>query len=85
MSTDTDRVERIAELAAKHELRVVTAESLTSGTVATRLGAGPSAADWFGGGIVAYQERCACCTLVSLCRAPVWGAPTRARASRQGR
>jgi nicotinamide-nucleotide amidase len=56
MSTDTDRVERIAELAAKHELRVVTAESLTSGTVATRLGAGPSAADWFGGGIVAYQE-----------------------------
>jgi nicotinamide-nucleotide amidase len=56
MTTDNDRVERIAELAAKHEWRVVTSESLTSGTVATRLGAGPNAADWFGGGIVAYQE-----------------------------
>jgi nicotinamide-nucleotide amidase len=56
MGDDQDRVERIADLAAKHELRVVTSESLTSGTVATRLGAGPNAADWFGGGIVAYQE-----------------------------
>ena len=56
MSSDTDRIERIAELAAKREWRVVTSESLTSGTVATRLGAGPDAADWFGGGIVAYQE-----------------------------
>jgi nicotinamide-nucleotide amidase len=56
MTDDTERVERIAELAAKRQLRVVTSESLTSGTVATRLGAGPDAADWFGGGIVAYQE-----------------------------
>ena len=56
MTNDTDRVERVAELAAKRELRVVTSESLTSGTVAARLGAGPNAADWFGGGIVAYQE-----------------------------
>jgi nicotinamide-nucleotide amidase len=56
MTDDVDRVERIAELAAKRELRVVASESLTSGTVATRLGAGPNAADWFAGGIVAYQE-----------------------------
>ncbi len=56
MTTDTERVQRIAQLAAKRELRVVTSESLTSGTVAARLGAGPNAADWFGGGIVAYQE-----------------------------
>jgi nicotinamide-nucleotide amidase len=56
MTDDTERVERIAELAAERQLRVVTSESLTSGTVATRLGAGPNAADWFGGGIVAYQE-----------------------------
>jgi len=56
MSIDTDRMERIAELAGARRLRVVTSESLTSGTVATRLGAGPNAADWFGGGIVAYQE-----------------------------
>src|SRR5688572_10707278 len=55
MTTDSDRVERIAALAAKRDVRVVTSESLTSGTVATRLGAGPNAADWFGGGIVAYQ------------------------------
>jgi nicotinamide-nucleotide amidase len=53
---DVDRVKRIAELAADRQVRVVTSESLTSGTVATRLGAGPNAADWFGGGIVAYQE-----------------------------
>lgn len=57
MTNDTDRVERIADLAAKRQLRVVTSESLTSGTVATRLGAGPNASDWFGGGIVAYQSR----------------------------
>ena len=56
MTTETDRVEPIAELATKRESRVVTAESLTSGSVATQLGAGPNAADWFGGGIVAYQE-----------------------------
>ena len=56
MTSDTARVERIAELAAKREWRVVTSESLTSGAVATRLGAGPNAANWFGGGIVAYQE-----------------------------
>ena len=56
MSDDVDRVKRIAELAGERKLRVVTSESLTSGTVATRLGAGPDAADWFGGGIVAYQE-----------------------------
>ncbi len=53
--SDSDRVDRIAAAASERQLRVVTAESLTSGTVATRLGAGPSAADWFGGGVVAYQ------------------------------
>ena len=56
MSDDIERVERIAKLAGERKVRVVTSESLTSGTVATRLGAGPNAADWFGGGIVAYQE-----------------------------
>ena len=56
MTDDVDRVKRIAELAGDRKVRVVTSESLTTGTVATRLGAGPDAADWFGGGIVAYQE-----------------------------
>lgn len=56
MTEDTERVERIAELATKRQLRVVASESLTSGTIATRLGAGPGAASWFAGAIVAYQE-----------------------------
>ena len=56
MSDDVERVKRIAKLAGERKVRVVTSESLTSGTVATRLGAGPDAADWFGGGIIAYQE-----------------------------
>lgn len=56
MSIDPDRVDRIADLAAAKKVRVVTAESLTCGTVAKTLGAGPNASAWFGGGIVAYQE-----------------------------
>jgi nicotinamide-nucleotide amidase len=55
----TDRealVERVAQLASQQELRVVTSESLTSGALASSLGAGPDAASWFGGGVVAYQE-----------------------------
>ena len=53
---DASRVERIADLAVDLEVTVATAESLTSGTVAKTLGAGPNAADWFCGGVVAYQE-----------------------------
>jgi nicotinamide-nucleotide amidase len=56
MTDETDRVQRIAELATERGFRLVAAESLTSGTLATLLGAGPDAAEWFGGGIVAYQE-----------------------------
>jgi nicotinamide-nucleotide amidase len=47
-------VEAIAALATRLDLRVGVAESLTSGTLAQRLGAGPDAADWFRGGLVAY-------------------------------
>jgi nicotinamide-nucleotide amidase len=49
-------VERIARLAAEHDLTVATAESLTSGLIASRLGEGPNAAAWFRGSVVAYQE-----------------------------
>jgi nicotinamide-nucleotide amidase len=56
MASDQDIVTSIADRAAKDQLRIVTSESLTSGSIATRLGAGPNAADWFGGGVVAYQE-----------------------------
>jgi nicotinamide-nucleotide amidase len=49
-------VERIARLAADHALTVAAAESLTSGLIASRLGAGPGASEWFRGSVVAYQE-----------------------------
>jgi nicotinamide-nucleotide amidase len=55
-SVESD-VDLIARRAVEQGLRVVTSESLTSGNIATRLGAGPDAASWFGGGVVAYQER----------------------------
>src|SRR5690349_4551469 len=56
MTDDTSRAERIADLAVDLETTIATAESLTSGTIAKTLGAGPNASDWFRGGIVAYQE-----------------------------
>ena len=40
----------------ERELTVATAESLTSGTIAKTLGAGPNASAWFRGGVVAYAE-----------------------------
>ena len=51
-----DNVQRIADILHEHGLHVAVAESLTSGAVASRLGAGPEAANWFRGGIVAYDE-----------------------------
>lgn len=56
MTDDTDRVESIAQLAADQAVTVVTAESLTCGTLAKELGAGPNASEWFRGAVVAYQE-----------------------------
>jgi PncC family amidohydrolase len=47
-------VEALAALTTRLGLRIGTAESLTSGQLAQRLGAGPGAADWFRGGLVAY-------------------------------
>lgn len=52
-----EAVEKIADLASEHELSIATAESLTSGGIAQRLGEGPGAASWFRGGVVAYQEQ----------------------------
>lgn len=49
-------VERAARLAGERGLLVATAESLTSGAIASSLGAGPQAASWFAGGVVAYTE-----------------------------
>jgi nicotinamide-nucleotide amidase len=49
-------VERIARMAVAQSLTVAAAESLTSGLIASRLGAGPDASEWFRGSVVAYQE-----------------------------
>jgi len=56
MSTTEPTVEQIARLAADQALTVAAAESLTSGLIASRLGAGPDASEWFRGSVVAYQE-----------------------------
>ena len=52
----TDQAARIAELAQETGRSVATAESLTSGAVAGRLGAAPGAASWFRGGLVSYHD-----------------------------
>jgi nicotinamide-nucleotide amidase len=51
-----DSVQQIAETCLERGIRVAVAESLTSGALASRLGAGPDAATWFRGGVVAYDE-----------------------------
>lgn len=56
--TGTDQsVERVALLASERGLTVAAAESLTCGLIASRLGAGPDASEWFQGSVVAYRER----------------------------
>ena len=56
MNSAEQTVERIARLAIGQALTVAAAESLTSGLIASRLGAGPDASKWFRGSVVAYQE-----------------------------
>lgn len=56
MTESQEHVEKIAAAAAEQGRTVATAESLTSGLIASRLGAGPQASEWFRGGVVAYQE-----------------------------
>src|SRR5699024_8404380 len=48
--------ERIAASAQKPRARIAVAESLTSGALASALGAAPDAAESFAGGIVAYNS-----------------------------
>src|SRR5689334_17015633 len=58
MTTDesTDLGERIADLASAAGTTIAVAESLTSGAIASALGASPQAGDWFAGGVVAYSS-----------------------------
>lgn len=52
----TELAEEIAELLQAQGRSVAVAESLTSGRIATRLGAAPSAATWFRGCLVSYHD-----------------------------
>lgn len=57
MSNDTAQIaERIARRAAAASVRIAAAESLTSGAIASALGAAPEASEWFAGSIVAYSS-----------------------------
>lgn len=46
----------LAEIVSAHALTVACAESLTAGTLASRLGAAENSGEWFRGGIVAYSR-----------------------------
>ncbi|GMM96639.1 CinA family protein [Microbacterium luteum] len=54
MSAVDDPSERLAALCRHAGIRVGVAESLTAGRVASEIGRGSGAQDWFQGGIVAY-------------------------------
>lgn len=47
-------IRRLAEIAQHRGIRVAVAESLTSGLLASEVGKGQNAAEWFAGGVVAY-------------------------------
>ncbi|WP_203581134.1 CinA family protein [Microbacterium hibisci] len=48
-------IEQLSRLAQERGLTVSVAESLTSGLLASEVGKGEGAADWFSGGVVAYR------------------------------
>ncbi|AWB88229.1 CinA family protein [Salinibacterium hongtaonis] len=54
MTTSSD-VELIAAGAAESGVSIAIAESLTSGRLATQVGAGREASEWFAGAVVAYH------------------------------
>jgi len=50
-----DDIDRIARGAQASQLQIAVAESLTCGRLASTIGAGDGASEWFKGGVVAYQ------------------------------
>lgn len=55
-ATESDDLQHLSETADERGLRLCVAESLTSGRLASAVGAGEGAGSWFGGGVVAYQS-----------------------------
>jgi nicotinamide-nucleotide amidase len=49
--------DEIGRLARGRAVTIAAAESLTSGAIASGLGRGEAASEWFAGGVVAYAER----------------------------
>lgn len=54
VNTTSTVLERLGEVARERGLRVCVVESLTSGRLASTVGAVEGAGDWFAGGVVAY-------------------------------
>lgn len=54
MSVPAD-IEQLARICQRRNLKIAVAESLTSGLLASTIGRGTNAKDWFCGGIVAYR------------------------------
>lgn len=52
----SDDLEHLSATATERGLRICVAESLTSGRLASAVGAGEGAGEWFGGGVIAYQS-----------------------------
>jgi nicotinamide-nucleotide amidase len=52
-----DHAATISGVLKQSTLTVAVAESLTSGAIASHLGAAESAAEWFAGGVVAYSKK----------------------------
>ena len=52
-----DHLEQISSHALRAGIRIAVAESLTSGCLASRIGVGEQASEWFAGGVIAYQMR----------------------------
>lgn len=50
-----DSIRRLSDLARDRALTIAVAESLTSGLLASRIGEGEEAAEWFCGALVAYR------------------------------
>jgi len=54
VTTESAITRRIAHAVHEHQWQVSVAESLTCGRILSTLGAGPDAATWLAGGLVAY-------------------------------